>query len=79
MAARALSRASWKSWCVVMEIDFVIIFSSLTFHAPQVHRRTLHDDNRGVDEPLNETGTSGLGLVVTGAPRVVSFFSFVKW
>lgn len=35
-----------------------------------VHRRLLHDDNRGVAEALNETGTSGLGLVVTGTQRI---------
>ena len=33
-----------------------------------VHRRLLHDDSRGVGEPLNETGTTGLGLVITGQP-----------
>ena len=32
----------------------------------QVHRRLLFDDRRGVGEPLNETGTSGHGLVITG-------------
>ena len=45
--------------------------SSLTDRASQVHRRILHDDHRGVGEPLNETGTSGLGLVVTGAQCVL--------
>ena len=27
-----------------------------------IHRRTLYDDARGVDEPLNETESSGAGL-----------------
>lgn len=27
-----------------------------------LHRRTLHDDGRGVDEPLNESDSSGKGL-----------------
>ena len=29
-----------------------------------VHRRLLHDDYRGVGEPLNETGITGDGLIV---------------
>jgi lysosomal alpha-mannosidase len=31
-----------------------------------VHRRLLRDDNRGVGEPLNETGINGLGLIARG-------------
>ena len=33
---------------------------------PKVHRRTLYDDSRGVGEPLNETGQTGEGLIITG-------------
>ena len=40
-----------------------------------VHRRCLADDRRGVDEPLNETGTSGLGLVITGIHAVTLDFA----
>ena len=32
----------------------------------KVHRRLLHDDKRGVGEPLNETGVSGDGLIIRG-------------
>ena len=36
----------------------------------QVHRRLLHDDRRGVGEPLNETGVDGNGLIITGIHHV---------
>eukprot|EP00047_Mylnosiga_fluctuans_P023990 m.150634 g.150634 ORF g.150634 m.150634 type:complete len:975 (+) comp9747_c0_seq2:15-2939(+) len=35
-----------------------------------VHRRCLHDDRRGVGEPLNETGTTGLGLVINAVHKL---------
>ena len=33
---------------------------------PQVHRRLLFDDGRGVGEALDEKGLSGEGLIIRG-------------
>jgi len=35
-----------------------------------VHRRLSVDDNRGVGEPLNETGINGLGLIARGVHHI---------
>ena len=36
-----------------------------------MHRRLLHDDKRGVAEPLNETGVDGDGLIIRGKHHVI--------
>ena len=42
------------------------VYTLYTFCLIQVHRRILVDDNRGVGEPLNETGQNGDGLIIRG-------------
>ena len=37
------------------------------------HRRLYHDDNRGVDEALNERTADGLGIAVTATYRTQLF------
>jgi hypothetical protein len=49
----------------------IMVMYGMVYGDVQVHRRCLHDDHRGVGEPLNETGTSGLGLVITGMPPTI--------
>lgn len=36
-----------------------------------LHRRLIRDDSRGVEEPLNESGANGKGLVVNGIVSLV--------
>ena len=49
---------------------------ALLLLSPQVHRRCLYDDGRGVGEALNETGVRGDGLIVRG--RYIIFIGNVQ-
>ena len=42
-----------------------------------MHRRLLQDDNRGVQEILNETDTNGVGIKVT-AKYYLQIFDLLK-